>query len=152
MNIKNLFHKKPLDLEKIYNENKHYFELLLCKDFVGYIPKEIQEPVINNFFKEYGEQMERWTMWHSWYINRKALNDPQKITFYAGMMVYLKVLNTLAKVNKKNYQPEPKKMPEVEVGTSWIQETLDDIKYFTDNVNKTNQADKGTEGESPSKV
>ena len=109
MNIKNLFHKKPLDLEKIYNENKHYFELLLCKDFVGYIPKEIQEPVINNFFKEYGEQVERWTMWHSWYINRKALNDPQKITFYAGMMVYLKVLNTLAKVNKKNYQPEPKK-------------------------------------------
>lgn len=138
MNIKNLFKKKPLDLEKIYNDNKHFFELMLVKDFVGYIPKDVQEPALK-IFKEYGEQFERWTLWQSWYVNRRAINDPVKIGFYNGMMVYLKVLNTLARVNKKNYQPERKPLPEAnEVETSWIEEALKGVNSFNDYVEAQN--------------
>lgn len=129
-----IVHEKP-DLEKIFNENKHYFELLLVKDFVGFIPKDIQEPALN-IFKEGGEQFERWTLWQSWYINRKAINDPIKITFYNGMMVYLKVLNTLARVNKKNYQPTENKVVEESVASSWVDDALADVKGFQEGLQK----------------
>ena len=67
-----IFKKKKLDLEKIFNEHKFEFELLLLKDFTGYIPKDVQEPVLK-MFKEYGEDFERWTLFQSWYVNSRAI-------------------------------------------------------------------------------
>lgn len=133
--IFNLFKEKKikLDLDKIYEENKHYFELLLVKDFVGYIPKDVNEPALK-MFKEYGEIMEQWTLWHSWYVNRRAMNDPIKISFYNGMMVYLKVLNTMARINKKNYQPEKKQVEEEIVATSFLDSALEDLKEFQNGI------------------
>lgn len=130
----NLFPKKKLDLDKIYNENKHFFELRLIEDFTGYIPKDVNEPALK-CFKEYGEAFEKWTLWHSWYINRKALNDPLKIPFYNGMMVYLKVINTMARVNSKNYQPPPA-IVLGKVETNSLEEVLKDVDFFRQNVNK----------------
>lgn len=149
MNFK-LFKKKPLDLEKIYEDNKHFFELLLVKDFVGYIPKDINEPALK-MFKEYGEQIEKWTLWQSWYINRRAINDPVKITFYNGMMVYIKVINTMARTLKKNYQLEIRETKSEEVATSWLESSLEDLKLFKDGV-KNNKGNKDTENEGSIKV
>src|SRR5580692_955677 len=116
-NNMNIFKKEkieqPLDLDKIFDANKEYFELLLVKDFVGYIPKEISEPSLK-IFQEHGEMFERWILWQSWYINRKALNDPLKIPFYNGMMVYLKVLYTMARLHKQTYKDKPKQEEKVE--------------------------------------
>lgn len=143
MDIKNLFKKKvePLNLEKIYSEHKYEFELLLIKDFVGYIPKDVNEPVLK-MFKEYGEIFEKWTLYQSWYINTRAMNDVVKIPFYNGMMVYLKVLNTMAKIHKKNFQPpQSKDNGEVGVAASVIETSLEDLKFFKDNVNKTKSAE-----------
>ena len=153
MNIKNIFKTKPIDLEKIYKENKNVFELFLIKDFVGYIPKDIQEPTLK-CFKEYGEIFEKWTLWQSWYINTRAINDPLKIPFYQGMMVYLKVLNTMAKINKQNYQPTPKDKLDEKVVSSWVDDAINEINYFKTNVNKaeTNQDTKSTEVKSTDKV
>jgi hypothetical protein len=150
----NFFKPKKLDLEKIYEENKFEFELLLIKDFVGYIPKDIQEPALN-IFKEYGEVFERWTLWQSWYVNRKVINDPLKITFYNGMMVYLKVLNTMARTFKKNAQPQSKAPQEEVVATSFLESALEDLDFFRKNVNKkpeSNQSDKDEKPESSTQV
>ena len=145
----NLFKPKKLDLQKIYQEHKHEFELLFVKDFVGYIPKEVQEPTLK-CFKEYGEAFERWTLWQSWYINTRAMNDPIKLALYNGMMIYLKVIHTLAKVNKKNYQP-PQPVAQGEVATPWINEALDGLKEFNAKI-KGNKGDKNESTESTSKV
>lgn len=137
---------KPLDLEKIFEEHKHHFELLLIKDFVGYIPKNVNEPALK-IFEESGELFEKWTLWQSWYINTRAMNDPVKIGFYNGMMVYLKVLNTIAKVHKKNYQPEVRNMKEEIVEPSFIEKALSGIKEFEDGIknNKTNKESEADE-------
>lgn len=124
------------ELENIFTRYEYFFELLLIKSFTGYIPKDVNEPSLK-FFKEYGEQMERWTLWQSWYVNRKALNDPLKVPFYNGMMVYLKILNTVAGIQKKNAQPKMNmKQEELVVEPSYIEKALQGIDEFNQNVNK----------------
>src|ERR1035437_1947997 len=91
---------EKIDLEKVYEENKKYFETLILKHFIGYIPNEVNEPGLKAF-ENNGDAIEKWILWQSLYVNRKALNEPVKILFYSGMMVYLKVLYTLANANKK---------------------------------------------------
>ncbi len=135
------------NLEDLYEKNKHFFELLLVRDFVGYIPKDINEPTLK-IFEEYGDIFEKWIMWHSWYINRKAMNDPMKIPFYSGMMVYLKVLFTISSTNKKNKTPDIK--PEdtkVDKKKSSIEEALEGISQFKIGVEKLkqNESDKSDE-------
>ena len=147
-----LFKPKKLDLEKIFNEHKFELELLLLKDFTGYIPKDVQEPVLG-IFREYGEAIERWTLWQSWYINNKAVNDPLKITVYNGMMILLKSWHTMAKVNKKNFQPPVKQKESGEVATPWIDSALEDLDYFRTNAkNKNNQTDKNESTKSSTEV
>jgi hypothetical protein len=124
---------KPLDLDKTFENNKEYFELLFIKDFTGYIPKEINEPVLK-IFEDQGEMVERWTLWHSWYINRKALSDPLKIPFYNGMMIYLKLLNSIARVNKKVYAPIPKQTQSVDKKPT-VDDFINDVEYFRKNAN-----------------
>ena len=144
-----LFKPKKLDLEKIYNDHKFEFELLLIKDFVGYIPKDVNEPALK-VFKEFGEVFERWTLWQSWYINTRAMNDPIKLALYNGMMIYLKVIHTLARVNKKNYQP-PQPVAQGEVATPWIDEALSGLKQFNEGV-KNDKGNKDSETKSIAEV
>ncbi len=84
-------------------------------------------------------------MWQSWYINRKAINDPLKITFYSGMMVYLKILNTLARVNKRTYQPSQSVSPEIKVGASMLDDALEGLKEFNEKLNENNKSNKSSE-------
>src|SRR5665647_2426714 len=75
---KDLTDIKRADLTELFENNKHFFELLLIKDFVGYIPENVNEPALK-VFEENGDAIEKWILWQSWYLNRKALNDPVKI-------------------------------------------------------------------------
>lgn len=135
---KNVIHP-PIDLEKIYAENKHIFELLLIKDFTGKIPKDVTEPALK-IFEEHGESFERWILWNSYYINKKAVNDPLKISLYSGMMIYLKVLHVMSMTNKKTYTPKLQSISKEEVETPWIDKVLTDINDFKkDAKNKTVQ-------------
>jgi hypothetical protein len=53
------------------------------------------------------------------------------------MMVYLKVLHTMAKTFKKNAQPQSKAPQESEVvATSFLESALEDLDFFRKNVNK----------------
>ena len=131
-NNKSYFDSK-LILEDVFTENKSYFELLFIKDFVGHIPKEVNEPALK-IFEEYAEVIERWVMWQSWYINRKAMNDVIKIPFYNGMMVYLKVLYSIARLNKKPLKKVEPKPQEVE--TPWIDIALQGLSDFKNGIKK----------------
>jgi hypothetical protein len=150
--ILDLFKKKEvkLDLEKVYEEHKHTLELLMVKDFIGQIPKEINEPALK-IFESQAEMFEKWILWQSYYVNRKVINDPVKIGFYNGMMVYLKVLHTIARVNKKDYTA-PKKVESKEVEIPWIDKALQGISEFKNDLqnNKTNSTK--TEGTEDTKV
>ncbi len=128
-----------INLEKIYEDNKDFFEAQLVKDFTGFIPKEVSEPTLRAF-KDYGQDFERWTLWQSWYVNRRAINDPLKITYYAGMMLYLKVLNTMARTNQKNYQPNLSVQNEgnKKVEVPFIEKALEGLDEFNKGINKKN--------------
>jgi hypothetical protein len=144
--IKWLGGEKKLDLEEVYLNNQHFFELRLLKDFVGYIPKDVSEPTLN-IFKDHGEAMERWTLWQSWYINGRYINDPKHIEFSHGMMVYLKMLNTMAKLQKKNFQPAVRQVQNEEVvASSFIDKALEGLKEFQDGNTKNNQTNQGSQG------
>lgn len=133
---KNLTDIKRSDLTELFENNKHFFELLLIKDFVGHIPQDVNEPALKAF-EENGDAIEKWILWQSWYINRKALNDPMKILFYNGMMVYLKVLYTLANVNKKYKAPVIQKQ-NTKVEIPWIEQALSGVQSFTTDFKKHN--------------
>ena len=62
------------------------------------------------------------------------------------MMVYLKVLNTIARVNRKNYQPDIKRVEQI-VELPFIEKALNGIKEFQDELKK-NQINKSESGSS----
>lgn len=123
------------ELDKVYEANSHYFDTLSLKSFVGYIPKDVTEPVLK-VFEDYGESIERWTLWQSWYINRKAMNDPLKLDFYHGMMMYIKVLNTMSRIHKKPYLQSKPITNDTKVETPWIDTVLEDINTFKESIKK----------------
>jgi hypothetical protein len=126
---------KP-DLEKLYEENNEYFDLLSLKSFVGYIPTSIKEPTLK-IFEEGGEAIERWTLWQSWYINRKEIDeikDPLKIMFYNGMKVYLKIINTMARVHKKTKTDSISSPVSASVDNTWIDSALEGVEAFKKNI------------------
>lgn len=123
------FFQGKINLEELYDENSYYFDTLSLKSFVGFIPKDVNEPTLK-VFEEHGEAIERWTLWQSWYVNRKAINDPLKISLYHGMMMYIKVLNTMSRIHKKTYI-QPQSTPgTTEIETPWIDKALGDIAEF----------------------
>jgi hypothetical protein len=134
-NNKKFFENKILDLDTVFYENKEYFELLFIKDFTGYIPKEVTEPTFK-IFEEYSEMFERWTLWQSYYINRKVMSEPMKIPFYNGMLIYLKLLNTIAKVSKKGYVAPTRQNTENQDIKPKVEDFLEDISIFKKSYGK----------------
>lgn len=127
------FFEDKIDLTDLYDKNKHFFDLLTVKEFVGHIPKSVNEPALK-IFEDQSEMFEKWILWQSWYLNRKVINDPVKIGFYNGMMVYLKVLYTIARVNKKTFIPPTPIQEEPKVETPWIEKALETISDFKRDV------------------
>lgn len=131
-------------IEELFEQRKELFESLFIKDFIGYIPKEITEPALK-IFEEHGEMFQRWVMWQSYYVNRKALHDQQRLQVYDGMMIYLKVIYLMAEANKKKWVPPKRTTTSSEPEIPWLDKALQDVNFFKENHGKTK--DKTTEGE-----
>lgn len=117
------------DLEKLYNENKEFFQEMLIKEFVGYVPREVDEPVLK-FFSDHAPMIQKWLLWQSWYINRKAMHDPIKLMRYDGMMVVYAVLYKMVSVSTNIIPSEkpPEKQSEPEIPL--IDKELDALQNF----------------------
>lgn len=137
------FFESKINFEELYDDNSHYFDILSLKQFIGYIPKSVNEPALK-IFEDYGEAVEKWTLWQSWYINRKLINDPLKISFYHGMMMYIKVLNTMSRIHKKTYiMPTSTEQDDKKVESPWIDKALEGIAEFKSKLKEKNENDKG---------
>ena len=116
------------ELEKVYLDHKSFFESLSVKDFIGYIPNDINEPALKAIENQ-GEIFEKWILWQSYYVNQKAINDTQNLLKYQGMMLYLKVLHVISKVNKK-LKPSVEIRKETSVEVPYIESALEGIRDF----------------------
>lgn len=155
--IQQYLSKKLLDnleeksIESLYDKHREKFEQLLVRDFVGFIPKDVNEPALK-IFEDHAESFQKWILWQSYYINRKALHDPLHIPKYDGMMIYLKVMHLMAEANKKKWvAPVIQNNTEVEI--PWIDKVLqdlEDVKKAYEN-RKTNPVE-GTEDIKSTKV
>ena len=120
--------EKP-NLEKLYNENKEFFQELLVKEFTGFIPKDVNEPVLK-FFSDSAQMIQKWVLWQSWYVNRKSIHDPLKLPRYEGMMVYLAVLHKMASVSTNIVYPDTPPSPEKEKEAPLVEKELEALKNF----------------------
>lgn len=134
------------DFEKLYTSNSHAFDLLALKEFVGYIPKDVREPILK-VFEEHGEAWERWTLFQSWYLNKKMMADPAKQLLYYGMLIYIKQIHTMASVHKKTYIKPPANTDEEEVDVPWIDKVLADVQHYKDNFKKKDEINKGDQAD-----
>lgn len=139
-----------VDLRDLFNTNKEYFESLLVEDFIGYIPKNINEPALK-IIGEYGEALQKWILWQSWGVNRKALHDTNRLQRYDGMMVYLKVLHTLAEKNKSSVKTTTSHAGNQTVEVPWIDKALGGLEKFREinNEKKDNNASEEQERTNP---
>lgn len=136
---------KDKSLTQVYRENKEFFNEIIVEDFVGYIPKSTKEPVLK-IFAEYAEPFQQWLLWQSHLINKKSLHDIKNVARYDGMMIYLKILYTIADMNKRfkisAYQAATAVAEKVEE-PSWLDGALKDIEEFKKHANKNNETDPG---------
>ncbi len=132
--VKDLIVVPPIDLDKVFIENKEYFESLLIKDFIGNIPKEVNEPNIA-LMKENSEMFQRWVLWQSYYVNRKAIHDQPNLQKYDGMMIYLKVLHLIAETSKKK-GVVVHKQDTTEKETPWLETALEGVTNFNEGIKK----------------
>lgn len=134
------------EITKIYQDNKSLFEELLVQDFIGHIPKEINEPALRALSHD-PESLEKWLLWHSYYVNRKVVRDPERIQFYDGIMVYLKVFLTIARTNKTVSKMENTVSRETSSMNTlkWVDEALSGVKAFKKGYENKNSKTKEAE-------
>lgn len=144
---------KDKALTQVYRENKEFFNQVITEDFVGYIPKSVKEPVLK-IFSEYAEPFQRWLLWQSHLINKKSLHDKKNLERYDGMMIYLKILYTIADMNKRFETPkqaQPITTDEKVEEVSWLENALSEINQFKTDVKKnksdSSEADKAEDSE-----
>lgn len=117
------------DLENLYNENKDFFQEMLVREFVGYVPKEINEPVLK-FYADHAPMIQKWLLWQSHFINRKAMHDPLKLPRYEGMMVVYTVLFKLASASTNIIPSEKPPVKENEPDQPLIEKELETLAGF----------------------
>lgn len=133
---------KEEELESLYRKNKSVFEGFLVKDFIGFIPENINEPTLK-IFEDHAEIFQRWIFWQSWYINRRSLHDKENIEKYDGMMIYLKVLFLMAEANKKA-KPTIRKPISSKPEQSFLETAMQGVDDFK-NYGKEKEQVAGTE-------
>lgn len=120
-----------------FDKRKSFFDNLYVRDLIGYIPASLNEPSLK-IFQEYGEVLERWLLWQSWYMQRASMKNPARASFYDGAMLYIRVLHTMASTHKKSGMsveysaPTPNK-PWVESALSELEEFKKGMKEYGNN-------------------
>lgn len=137
----------PEEMRQAYSNNKEFFYDLFMEEFLGHIPVSVKEPTIT-IFRDHAEQLERWLLYQSYYVNRKAIRDKDNIKFYDGMMIFLKIMYVMSSVNRsdKALLPKPKNVPETPE-KPWVDTALESLKDFRNGFNKTSEDSKASEGD-----
>lgn len=97
-------------LKFLYNKYEKQFQDFFVESLIGYIPKDVNEPAID-FLKQGSERLEKWLLYQSYYLNRKAINDLKNAERYQGMLLNIKFLLIVSaqKRKQKQYVKEEKK-------------------------------------------
>lgn len=125
-----------------FDKRKSFFDNLYVRDLIGYIPASLNEPSLK-IFQEYGEVLERWLLWQSWYMQRASMKNPARASFYDGAMLYIRVLHTMASTHKKSGMTVEYSAPKPD--KPWVEKALTDLEAFSKGMkehgdNKRNQA------------
>lgn len=122
------------NLIKVYEDNQTFFENLLVSNFTGFIPKDISEPTLK-IFEDHAELLQRWILWQSFTINKRALRDKENLEKYDGMMIYLKVLFLMAQANKKQDNPIRKNINRIPE-SSFLEKAMQGLNDFKEGYDK----------------
>lgn len=81
-------------LKFLYYANKQAFHDFLIEDFVGEIPREVQEPALT-FLANGKIILQKWVLFHAHLLQRRIVVEPKAIERNQGMLLYLKLFQTL---------------------------------------------------------
>lgn len=81
-------------LRFIFNRYKSTFEEFLVEDFIGQIPKSLNEPAIE-FLAQGRQKLEPWILYTSYYTQRRAVAEIHNAQIYHGVLLILKVLSSI---------------------------------------------------------
>lgn len=81
-------------IKLLYRMYPKFFYECIATDFLGEIPKQINDNALG-VFEERREKMMKWFLWQSYIIQRKAVSDLKKADFYLGMLTNIKMYITL---------------------------------------------------------
>lgn len=87
-------------LKFLYNRYETKFQDFLVESMVGYIPKDVHEPTVE-FLKNGSEKLEKWLMFQSYQINRRAMTDFKNTERYQGMLVNIKTFLLISAAKKQ---------------------------------------------------
>lgn len=96
---------------------------VMTEELVGKIPSSQQEPA-TDFLKTAGPKWEKWLLYHSWKIQRKAAIEAKHHDSYLGMLAFLGFLLHLATratvktVTRETVVPAPVKAEDPLIGVA----------------------------------
>lgn len=102
-------------LRTLYWAYRQQFYELFIEEFLGEIPKEINEPAVS-FLGQGKERLEKWLLFHAHLLQRRVETDPKKIERYHGMLLYLKLILVVTLRSADNKPPQIKGTVDVEEG------------------------------------
>lgn len=86
-------------LKFLFERYKPYFSSLFVESLVGEMPKEVNDSAIA-FLANGKEKLEKWLLWNSYLIHRKAMGDLNNSQYYLGILTHIKILTILVTKNK----------------------------------------------------
>lgn len=100
----------------LYRRYPKVFYECVSEDFLGSIPKRINENALA-VFEERRETLQKWFLYQSFIIQRKAVSDIRRADFYLGMLTNIKMYLTLIESDevKVPKQVIPKKQPREDI-------------------------------------
>ena len=94
-------------LRFIYKRYETKFQDFMVESLVGYIPKDVHEPTVE-FLKQGSEKLEKWLLFQSYQINRRAITDFKNTERYQGMLVNIKTFLLISAAKQQKEIPKEK--------------------------------------------
>jgi len=86
-------------IKLLYRRYPKVFYECVVSDFLGTIPKAVTDNALG-VFEERREKLQKWFLYQSFVIQRKAVSDIRKADFYLGMLTNIKMYLTLIENNE----------------------------------------------------
>lgn len=120
---------KKIVLSYLFYKYRDFFEEKMVEEFMAKTSDEVKEPALD--FLAHGKQkLEKWILFQSYFMQRKAVNDISKAQFYQGAMLYLAIFLKVISQHKVIRTEIPKGK---EIGESPEEKTkkaISDLKIY----------------------